>query len=1223
MDEALEGEISFADAMGASEAPTSTPSISVPTGEISFADAAGPAATPRTPLTKIVSSTLSEGMERRNLAEDASRRMRETSFNTAVGIDLESDPSQGFATHAGKTALRGIRALVTAPVRSAVGGVKALTSGVIGLGESAIAGVRGLGEGAGAALIKGTVGQLPMNRTTAPMAGTIRAAAGADPLATAVSTIEGSMQQTAQMREIAKQLTKINLVPENEQEEAMEDLLMLMPEGITAGGDTVYEKTGSALAGAGTQGLLTLLTMKPTIVGKVVQSVKSKSLFTTTFDALAKTEPESAKALIDHIAQEAPPAAKKLKVRLKAVAKRPAAKLGEEAVAAELKTRDITPEEAGMQVSKAVEEMPQEVPVADPIAKETAVGSEVVKTPEQIFASGPTLDALPGGQFVKGKLTAWWDEIVRNFAPESLGPQAKMSAAVVANRIAESMNKDAANHGFARERLKFWMNQPVEAVREFMKTFESGGPHKDPVLQSAADNMRQRNREIFAQDQKTGIKYDPVDNYLYHVFEDGAKVAAHFEAKYGAKWGDPGFTKDRTFDFYEEAIAAGFKPKFTNPEEIMLMRQHASDVAQMKAEILRDLEEHGLAQKKTKDSPDPPKGGSYNYRRSPTGEGYWIDATADVILHNAFDTKSLWAMQGIAGDTFRGAMFLKNAIVPIKLALSLFHPLHVATIDNATGMVRASKALLSGALSPVAWLGQMLEAGLYGSKGIPLKGVWDTPRLGSRILRAYQGKIDPAKLTAADTLSLQYMAEGGMIPEMSVQYRTNALANFTNSIRQMRAEYAGAGGLGRATGQAAKSAWYLPFALIEALQKPMFQIWIPSLKIASYLKDVQTALKVDPRLVADKGSRLLALRKIAKSVDNRYGEMAYNTLFWNRMIKDIAVANTLSLGWNLGFIREYGGGLLDINQAAFTKGSVTQKAKSGLLDRPLFVSFYTIQSLMYGGLLTWAFTGQTPSDLIDYIYPKNGNKTPSGDDERMTTMFYAREFAAISKHIEHEGVASGLGHLVANKASGVIGMVKQWATGVNWMDQEIRDPNSPWHQQVRDTVKATLIDLEPISMKSARESPGSAKDVALSIAGFSKAPRYVSQSDTEATISTLYRKYYAPKQTPYEAALVSTDRRQLAKLFEEGKVEEYGKLLDDMMTKYDLTASEQGRLARNIMKRGVDYNPYLTMFERLTWQQQKRLLDYMGEEERAEYLPRANREHLRFTYDEPASAETK
>lgn len=1395
-------EISFEDALGQQTAGPKAP-VGQAGGPplIDFNEAAGidtqKVVKPRTPV-------------------DVKRLTQMASLDPSIAEPSEED---NWGTAAAKTLYRATGEMTRNPVDTTIGAGKALAGGIVSMGEAAVAGGEALG-----AMWQGIQLGVPFDQLVSH----------------GVEASDQSFNKTQKLRTIVGKIADVNLAPENLQEQEMENLLMVLPEGITAAGDTVFEKTGSALAGAGSQALLTLLTFKPSLVSKSLKGFRSRPEVKTSFEGLAKTDPQGAEALAKHVETVDPQLAALLKAAMEKTKEIPAEELGVKAAKTEITTisagkpkirlkpqvtrevtqfkdpepiqtgsepqgvgigdrwevdrgavpgepfayldgdtetasaaiveveksgrqgshfeartvggdligkfttpaeaaraaekyigiehqpdiKLITPEEAGVGVSKAVEAVQQAAdqgpkgevrldepklisdndtgqhtvtaPGVDLLAQENrsflqvkradvaaevrgqgkaqeamsvlfeeaqrrgltlssdfsvspdaqrvynALGRkgftvkenpsvvnpdtgnkistdprvpvyEVTKAPvseaalqqaTQIFANGITLGSLPGGEFAKGKLKAWYEEAIRTIAPEALGKEAKMSAAVLASKIAESMNKDSANWGRSKERRVFWEKQTPEAIRQFMKDYEQGKAVADPVMQKALDNLRVRNKEVYDQDQKVGIKYDPVDNYLYHVFEDGDKLASHFQAKYGAKWGDPKFTKERSFDLYEEAIKAGFKPKFTNPEELMLARQHASDVAQMKVELLRDLETYGLAKKISKGDKDPPKtqGKTFNYRRSPTGDGYWVDSTADSVLHNAFDTKSLWNMPGFRGDVFKSAMFLKNTIVPIKLALSLFHPLHVATIDNATGMVRASKALLSGKSNPVQWLGQMLDAAAYGSKGIPFKGLWDNPVTGNRILRAYQGKVPAAALTAADTLSLQYMAEGGMIPEMSAQYKTGAIDSFRKAINQ----------------RSATAAWHLPFAVIQAMGKPMFEIWIPSLKIASYLKDVQTAIKTDPGLVNDKGRRLLAFRKLAKSVDNRYGEMAYNTLFWNRTVKDLAVANTLSLGWNLGFIREYGGGAMDIGQSVTRAGNLAKKASQGMLDRPLFVTFYTTQALLYGGLLTWALTGKSPSGLMDYIYPKSGNQTSDGRDERVNTMFYPREFAAIQKHIEHEGIVSGIGHLVSNKASGVVGLVSQWASGVNDFGQEIRDPESPAYKQIQDTLKATMLDLEPISMKSSRDSPGTVKDVVLAVSGFSKAPKYVTQTDAEATIDTLYKKYNAPKQTPYETAVLSGDRRKLKQLYTDGKIGEYAELLDKMQTKYDLTAKEQLRLAQGVLRTGLqDFNPYKTMFQRLTWQQQKRVLDKMPEDERQEYLPMANREHLRFTYEAP------
>src|SRR5207342_2359701 len=95
------------------------------------------------------------------------------------------------------------------------------------------------------------------------------------------------------------------------------------------------------------------------------------------------------------------------------------------------------------------------------------------------------------------------------------------------------------------------------------------------------------------------------------------------------------------------------------------------------------------------------------------------------------------------------------------------------------------------------------------------------------------------------------------------------------------------------------------------IQKPLFEQWIPHLKTAAYLNDVRALAQRRPDLYNDPVNRGIALRAIAKSIDNRFGEMFYGGLFWNRYAKDASIGSFLSLGWNLGFAREFGGAAIE------------------------------------------------------------------------------------------------------------------------------------------------------------------------------------------------------------------------------------------------------------------------------------------------------------------------
>lgn len=830
-----------------------------------------------------------------------------------------------------------------------------------------------------------------------------------------------------------------------------------------------------------------------------------------------------------------------------------------------------------------------------------------------------------GVRRAKTSLQITLQSMLRGIAPETLGKNAKIAASIVSSRIVEQMQRTASYMHGAEIRQKFWRGRP-DKVRDFLRVFESGGHFADPELADLARHYKQWNRDIFEQDSHiSGLDYEPRDNYLYHVFEDSEGIANYFTRKYGSKWGDPGYIKDRTFDLYQEAVAAGFRPRFDNPEDIMLARQHASDIAAMHTGILEDMEKYGIATKKIKGSEKVVIGKDAEGKgtlkvvktvgttqppdtvrwRAPNGDVYWLDQHANVIMENAFKSKSLWEDKGGMGLAFRGMMALKNTLVPIRLALSFYHPLHVVGIDMAAGWARTSAGLMSGTVSPIKFLPQLLKDG-FG----PL---YQNVRDGWRVMNVWRGKVPEHMLNDADTEALKYITEGGMVPEMSSQYRTNARQNFMRAFQEAQGDFRRGSVIGGA-GDTLRATWHLPWAMLSAIQAPFFEHWIPSLKVASYLKDVKSILARNPELAENDLERRLALHKIAKSVDNRYGEMAYNTLFWKRWIKDIAVLNTLSLGWNLGFIREYGGGALDLGQFA-AGGNKLKRIRSGQLDRPLFVAAYTTLGAATAGMMTWSMTGEEPQSLLDYITPRTGEKNPDGSDQRVNTMFYSREFAATYKHMQNEGMVEGLGKLVTNKSSGLFGLMHEWATGVNSYGQEIRDPNSDAFQKLEQTLAYTLTDLEPISMKAIQQQTTDqpVKSGVLSTLGFTPAPKYLTESKTVADIKSMFDKYVAPKQTPYDKAQYSQEYHALRDAYQSGSGD-FGNMLDTMTEKYKLSGHDQRRIMKSL---NSAIAPEVRMFMRLPWQQQKQILDGATPEERQLFLPHANKEHIRNSYEAP------
>lgn len=789
----------------------------------------------------------------------------------------------------------------------------------------------------------------------------------------------------------------------------------------------------------------------------------------------------------------------------------------------------------------------------------------------------------PVRDVAEGKVREYFGAFLRAFNPEGLSKDAKLGGAYIAKAIAGLAHDDSVWTHKSFDRKLYWARNKAKA-RDFISRFERGTTQANPQLERIAKAYQGWSKRILDQDRKAGVKeYESVDHYIPRVFDNPEEVQRYLENKFGPSWRAPSFTKDREFKYLDEALKAGFKPKFDNIEDMFLARQHASDIAEMKLEIMQDLTNNGLAVEKSGGKPPSPL---WHSRPAPDGKSYWVHPDVSQILSNAFESKSLWNIRGPGGDVFRAAMGLKNALIPLKLAGSLFHPLHIATIHNATELTRATASVLSGSDNPVKWLGRMIKG------AVPLyHSVSDAPG-GYRLLKAFKGQLQG--MTKNDVESLKLMQEGGFIPEMSSQFRTRSIEKFRLAVAE--------GNL--------SAAWHAPWALLQGLQKPIFENWIPSLKISSYLKDAAEWQKRNP--IASGSERIQALRKLSKSIDNRYGEMAYNTLFWKRYLKDIAVADTLSLGWNLGFIREYGGGLLDAGQA-MRGGSLVKAAKSGLLDRPLFVALYTSQALAYGGLMTWAMTGASPQGLIDYVYPKTGQKNPDGSDSRVQTMFYTREFGGLYKHAQAEGWAEGVSETVWNKGSGLMSLASEGIKGVNEWGDQIRDPNAPAYKQIEQTLAQALKELEPMSLSAVKGPLGMNQETALSTAGFTPAGKYITESPTRARIDATYNKTYAPRETPFDKAEYSSETRDLRKYWDTDQMDKFDSTLDSIQDKYQLTGVERRKLLRGIQK-GED--PSMKKFGEFSEGDQKALLDRMSGDEREEYLRHAKKK-LRRSYEEP------
>jgi hypothetical protein len=1204
----------------------------------------------------------------------------------ANGTD-PAKPDGGFLDRALATSQAALDAVMKSPKDALIGAGKSVASGAEDLTEQAAQGVMALGH---AIFVKST---WDSNKSLGENA-QINANRVVDQF---VQDKNDAAKVTGHFKNIVNAVVGVNMAPEGKEQEATSKLLGILPDAVNAAGDTVYEKTGSALFGAGAQAGLTLLMLKPGAAAEIGKSVmKPKSVASAGFDELAAKNPEGASTLADHVGQVDPMLAKYMRKKIDKFTQASEEELGKlgrdqaEAAIRELEAppmdqiitprptdprvkgiegyqgtaglqykgpdagrtvgemppkpqprdalgtplntpaRPITVEQASATIRNTVREAAEEFdkpPEVNPSVRNDVKGTETpAKKPEN--PEGPkgiylnsgipiTRDMIessfrfwheqaqkiPGVVIAEGKLATLYDKYIRTFNPEAMGPEAKIAGSTIAKNYFKQASKEHQIWETAKKRRDYWNAMGSKAGMQFIDGFERGVKFQNPLWEKARQGYKLWADAIYRQDMKTGFKYDPRDNYMPHLFRDEDGVRRWLEKKYGNKWADPRFIKERGFDLYSQAISDGhFTPKYTNPEDIMIARQRASDIAQMRVDIFNELEKYGVARKVPKGVVKPPEGFSPNSYRSPTGQRYWVHEGAEQLAHNAFESKSLWENPNLVGDMFKGYMEAKNRIIPLKLALSLFHPTHIMHIDAAANLTRSFKELFVPSKPPMQKLGKFfmdMAMGIPFSPQQMYKSLVSNPRLGNPLLKAFQGKIPMDSLNEAQKYAMSILTESGMIPTRPREEMSGVVQSYKDAVAS----------------RSASAIFKAPFAFLAGMGHPIYSVWIPSLKIASVLKDAKVAMELNPGMTALQ--RQVMLRNIAKKVEARYGEMNYNSMFMSKAIKDIGVATNLSFGWNVGLLDQYAGGAIDLGKAVGQQGSLSAKVKAGLLDRPVMAMTYVSTAMMIGGLMHKMFTGQDPQTVEDYTHPKSGEKDKYGKDMRLNTMFYTREFEGLAKHIQSEGAFDGITEFIANKGSGLFEMGKAAITGVDGLGQEIRRENDPTYKKIEETLAYELADINSLTIEAIQKSTGNkTKAAVLSTLGFTPAGKYISQSVTENKISNDFNKYVRPKQESYDRVMYSKDLGKLQEAYNSNDPK-YNEMLEKARKDYDLKPEDVRKLEKRLRREDdFDINEY--MFSRLEWKQQKDLLDQMTPEERQKYLPRSNKKHLRNNYEAPA-----
>ena len=452
-----------------------------------------------------------------------------------------------------------------------------------------------------------------------------------------------------------------------------------------------------------------------------------------------------------------------------------------------------------------------------------------------------------------------------------------------------------------------------------------------------------------------------------------------------------------------------------------------------------------------------------------TGHYYTPGETAKLINNHL--------SPGFYGESkiYEGVRNTANLLNGFQLGFSAFHAGFVAMDTQVSALALGLKQISRGEFR------QGVKNTLLGfvPGAAPVKSYLAGTKVGKEYFAPGSMGADVAAITDS-------LVQAGGRARMDAFYGGTHIDSFRKALRDVRA-----GELKRTPSLLGNA---LP-ALQEMLSKPIMEKLVPRMKLGVYADLARSEMEKNPNMTREQMRD--ALGKSWDSVENRLGQMTYDNLFWNRHFKDVLMAGVRSVGWNVGTVRELGGGIKDIPRSAF--GTATGK---GITDRTAYLVALPMVAAMYGGIYQYLATGNGPDDLRDAFNPKTGTTRKDGSADRVSLPSYMRDIMALTNR-SGEGpfrIASNAWGMAKHKLNPLLGLTSEMLNNEDFYGKAIYLSTDSTVRQAQELATHLLSAFEPMAMKNVRQQTGKGAtpaEAAQSLVGITPAPAYVTRSDAQ------------------------------------------------------------------------------------------------------------------------------
>ncbi len=650
-----------------------------------------------------------------------------------------------------------------------------------------------------------------------------------------------------------------------------------------------------------------------------------------------------------------------------------------------------------------------------------------------------------------------------------------------------------------RKTEQFFDKLPRQEQIDFVDRIKTGQPQPTNQLQQIADMLKEFDDSLYDEI----IKYKPSlpwkENHfrvMWKVIPGGTE--AGFRGLFRRPLeGQRGFLKKATLEDISEGIAKGGVPISYNP--ITNFKFHYADAMKFVTanKMWEGLEDIG-GRKFVRFGEKPPEGFdrlddriAKVYFHVPQGivnaGEWWVERGAGRLLNNFLSRDLIREVS--AG---RGLMWLKNSTTAIELGF--FNPFHA--IFETFETVSSGVALGARKIYNIGILQGNLKAigeGLGDILKVPISPI-TTARLGGKFikfasnkdefLKTVGGRKFLQKFPQAEEYVDDLFKSGGKL-EMYQDYRINSIKTFREAINQNN--YIGA---------ALRS---IP-ALNELQYKPLFEIYIPRLKLGLWLKEYPTALaERNADILSGKTTKSEIGREIWDSVENRFGEMNFDNLFWDNTFKTSLQMTFRSTTWKLGNVRMFGRSITQ--QSIEFKNAFKEKRMPRLSPEMAWVWGLAATTAAMGATTQRIFSGQWPWETdtpsLDFFYPRIDK-----EGHRISPQTYIKDIVSMVKaplkYIEHS-------------LSGWIGRFLEVITNKDFYNVQIHDPEDSFlNQRIDDLIHMVPLPFSFQSVKRTKEQKLSIERQILSYFA-PRAPGYIEHTKAEQLVSELIKGHLPSK----------------------------------------------------------------------------------------------------------------